>query len=183
LGPLLWVGFAIAGVAAVGGVVITRVQIHSDSSTALGVPPASGGEDLVPYDGAATHQFARTTLRVGADSLNVEVALTPEERSEIGLKGRTQLAHDSGLLYVYPNTMTLDGQVSWWETDGYLFPIDVVWLDETRHVVGVYENVPPDATRYASPGPIRYVIEMNGFAAADLGFIQGTVVDWDAWWE
>ena len=40
------------------------------------------------------------------------------------------------------------------------YSIDIVWLDEKKHVVGVYCNARPNQRPIAFPCPAYYMIEM-----------------------
>ena len=67
------------------------------------------------------------------------------------------------------------------------FPLDIVWVEQTAEglrVTGVERNAPPappgtpeaELTLYRSPGPVRYVLEVNAGAAAAHGIGAGDVV-------
>jgi uncharacterized membrane protein (UPF0127 family) len=65
---------------------------------------------------------------------------------------------------------------------GMRFPLDLVWIGEDKRVISVTAAVPieppgtPDADlpRYASPLPVRYVLELNAGGSVRLGIVQGT---------
>ncbi len=68
----------------------------------------------------------------------------------LGLMGRTQLAPGNGLI-IYPE----------WSIHTFFmrFPIDVLFLDDTDHVVGLREAMPPNRP-YAGIWGAKYVIEL-----------------------
>ena len=69
--------------------------------------------------------------------LQVEVMVSDEDRS-MGLMFRPSLPPDRGMLFLFEDS---DFHGIWMKN--CKFPIDILWLDETRHVVHVAEKVPP----------------------------------------
>ena len=93
--------------------------------------------------------------------LNAEVADTPEKLL-FGLAFRSSLPPDSGMLYIFAES----GPHRVW-TKEFKFPVDVIWLDESKVVVHVVENAAPcveDRCPWYGPPPrdARYVVEANG---------------------
>jgi len=97
--------------------------------------------------------------------LETEVADTPEKLL-FGLAFRQTLSPSSGMLYIFEST----GQNHLW-TKAYRFPVDMMWVDESHHIVGLRENVAPcleaDCPKYSSsPEAVRYAIQ------TEAGFIK-----------
>ena len=97
--------------------------------------------------------------------LEAEVADTPEKLL-VGLAFREALPANGGLLYIFEST----GQNHLW-TKAYRFPVDMIWVDESHHIVGLKENVTPcqldDCPKYSfSPEAVRYAIQ------TEAGFIK-----------
>ena len=97
--------------------------------------------------------------------LEAEVADTPEKLL-VGLAFREALPVNGGLLYIFEST----GQNHLW-TKAYRFPVDMMWVDESHHIVGLNENVAPcqldDCPKYSSsPEVVRYAIQ------TEAGFIK-----------
>jgi len=97
--------------------------------------------------------------------IEAEVADTPEKLL-VGLAFREALPANGGLLYIFEST----GQNHLW-TKGYRFPVDMMWVDESHHIVGLKENVAPcleaDCPKYSSsPEAVRYAIQ------TEAGFIK-----------
>ena len=97
--------------------------------------------------------------------LEAEVADTPEKLL-VGLAFREALPANGGLLYIFEST----GQNHLW-TKEYRFPVDMMWVDESHHIVGLKENVAPcleaDCPKYSSsPEAVRYAVQ------AGAGFIK-----------
>jgi uncharacterized membrane protein (UPF0127 family) len=107
-------------------------------------------------------------------SLQVEVMVSDEDRA-MGLMFRPSLPEDRGLIFAFGSS----------EFHGFWmkncrFPIDMVWLDETKQVVHVAEAVPPCK---ADPCPVyeplrraRYVIELNAGQARREKAVVGSTI-------
>lgn len=94
----------------------------------------------------------------GGKVIETEVADTPEKLL-FGLAFREGLPRDAGMLYIFE---TSDRHRV--KTKAFRIPVDMVWVDESRHVVQVMENVPPcpqDPCPYYGPPPekVRYLIQ------------------------
>ena len=121
-----------------------------------------------------------TTLRVAWHTIAVEVAADEASR-ERGLSGRAALPPDAGMLFDMGQVMT----PRFWMKD-MRFALDLVWIGADKRVAGVsagvqpQPGVPDSALRlYASPAPVRYVLEVDAGAAQRLGLRQGAQVAFD----
>jgi uncharacterized membrane protein (UPF0127 family) len=91
-------------------------------------------------------------------TLEAEVADTPEKLL-FGLAFREALPPSTGMLYIFETT-----GMHRLNTKQYKVAVDMIWLDESRHVVQFYENVPPCSKETCpmygpSSEPVRYVIQ------------------------
>ena len=68
---------------------------------------------------------------------NLEVAVSPEERTQ-GLKFRSNLSKDSGMLFIFPEK----AKHTFWMKDT-IIPLDIIWLDEDYNVVHIVEGAQP----------------------------------------
>jgi uncharacterized membrane protein (UPF0127 family) len=99
--------------------------------------------------------------------IETEVADTPE-KIFFGLAFREELPHGGGMLYIYEKSDRHRIQ-----TKGFTFPVDLIWADESRHVVHVLEQVAPcpkDPCPSYGPPPenARYIIlAAKGFVGAE----------------
>ena len=87
----------------------------------------------------------------------VELATTPAQWTK-GLSGRSSLAPNRGMLFVFPQP-----HVQYFWMKGMKFPIDIIWLDENYTVLGAVENAPPckaHCPTYNSRVPAKYVLEV-----------------------
>ncbi|WP_245415158.1 DUF192 domain-containing protein [Hoeflea marina] len=99
---------------------------------------------------------------------SVELALTPADREQ-GLMNRTEMASDHGMLFRFDATR----DVYMWMKNTVL-PLDMVFIAEDGAVAGVaHDAVPFSETIIASPGPVRYVLELNAGVAAASGIMAG----------
>lgn len=94
----------------------------------------------------------------GGKQIETEVADTPEKLL-FGLAFREALPPDWGMLYIFESS----GRHRL-RTKGFTFPVDMVWADESRHVVYVVEGAAPcpqDPCPVFGPPPedVRYVIQ------------------------
>lgn len=142
-------------------------------SSQVGASPTQVGLTVSATSAGTRHIFNTTTVTTPRRTLTVEFAST-EYELHTGLEGRTSLAPDSGMLYAEPVTAVYDGQHNWWQTTGYKFPIDIVWIDEVGRVAGLTEGVAPSEVRYTFPSAVRYILELNAGAARRLGIVRGS---------
>lgn len=113
----------------------------------------------------------------GGVSLTLEYATTSSER-ELGLGGRSGLADDHAMLFVF----STPDRYGFWMKDT-LIPLDMFWLDDQGRVVWKEENVATSTypTVFYPPVPVRYVLETNaGFAKAH-GVATGTPLILQSW--
>jgi len=103
----------------------------------------------------------------GGGVLKSEVADTPEKLL-FGLAFRPNLPDGEAMLFIYGES----GPHRVW-TKKLQFPVDVIWVDESKIVVHVEKDVPPcsddPCPRYGPPpDDARYIIEANaGFIARE----------------
>lgn len=97
--------------------------------------------------------------------LEAEVADTPEKLL-FGLAFRDVLPPNSGMLYIFDQN-----GLHRVRTKEYRFPVDILWVDESHHVVHMLEHAEPciqDPCPLYGPPPeeARYVIQ------AEAGFLK-----------
>ncbi len=97
--------------------------------------------------------------------IEVEVADTPEKLL-FGLAFQESLPPNGGMIYIFESTGT--HQVT---TKAYRFPVDMMWVDESHHIVSIMENVAPcpqDSCPWYSSKPqaVRYLIQ------TEAGFVK-----------
>lgn len=110
---------------------------------------------------------AQTRISVGDIAFQVEMARTPEERQR-GLMYRDHLPEKQGMLFIQP-----DGAAAAFWMKNTSINLDLLYFDENGRLIEIFADVPPCVTPhcpvYASKGPVKYVLEINGGSAARLG--------------
>jgi uncharacterized protein len=103
--------------------------------------------------------------------VRVEIADTDAER-QTGLMGRTALAEDAGMLFVFDQ----EQMFSFWMKDT-LIPLSVAYIDAEGRIVDIQAMQPLDETLHPSPEPAQYALEVNqGFFEA-RGVAVGDTVE------
>ncbi len=89
--------------------------------------------------------------------VRVEVADDMNEMAK-GLMGRTALAEDAGMLFVYPE----ERELSFWMRDT-LIPLSIAFMDGEGRIVDLQDMEALDDTppHYTSAEPARYALEVN----------------------
>ena len=104
--------------------------------------------------------------------VRVEVVNTPTARQQ-GLMYRREMAADAGMLFVFPG----DGVLHFWMKNT-IIPLDMVFIDHDRRIVGIVENARPMSTEPVGPDhAARYVLEVNGGFAAQHHIATGGTVE------
>ena len=119
-------------------------------------PPSASNPSPPVAQSEATVVFSPPT---GAPPwiVKVEVARSSEELMR-GLMFRRELAPDGGMLFMFAG----EDIRRFWMRNTYI-PLDMVFLDSRRVVVGIEENaVPLDETSRGPDAPAQYVVEVRG---------------------
>lgn len=106
------------------------------------------------------------TISFGSQTVIAERADTDESR-QIGLSNRICIPEKTGMLFVFDQA----GIHGIWMKD-MNFPIDIVWLDSTKKIIHIEENVDPNTypNVFYPSTPAKYVLEISSGAIkrADL---------------
>jgi uncharacterized membrane protein (UPF0127 family) len=88
---------------------------------------------------------------------------TPEEQMR-GLSGRQSLEENAGMLFVYE----IPSVPGFWMKE-MNFPIDIIWIDENKKIVGITENLAPETFPqvFYPRSSVQYVLEVNSDWARD----------------
>lgn len=110
-------------------------------------------------------------------AVRVEIAADPERRAE-GLMFRDRLDEGTGMLFLFPE----DNVYSFWMKNTRI-PLDMIFIDANRRIVGISENVPPcksDPCPSYGPNKIsRYVLEVAGGVARQHNLKAGDVLTFE----
>ena len=129
---------------------------------------ATRGRRILPYVVAillvsATVLFAiscsGSTVAFSNDStvqtLNIEVAATPEERAQ-GLMGYESLPANSGMLFDFQGDVSSE----FWMKDTSI-PLSIAFVDSSGKIISIQDLEPFDETPVKPQGEYRYAIETN----------------------
>lgn len=115
------------------------------------------------------------TIYIGERPFNVEIAENYDQQS-LGLGGRDGLTPNTGMLFVFPKPE----EQSFWMKD-MKFPIDIVWIDQNKRIIGFEKNVPAESYPdfYSSKAPVPYVLEIPAGTVESEKIEIGEPVDFD----
>ena len=135
--------------------------LPAECAEAPDLPPLERGEVVV-------HPVEGDPVRV-----RVELAVTDEQR-QFGLRCRRELDADAGMLFLFPPPAR---QQSFWMRNT-LLPLDMIFIDVDRRVLGVVEWAEPRTrTSRSVPGESLYVLEVNGGFAHAHGIGTGARIE------
>jgi len=124
-----------------------------------GAGGARGENTLSIVSGDAVHTF------------EIELVDTPESRAQ-GLMFREELAPNAGMLFDFFE----ERPVAFW-MQNTLIPLDMLFIRADGTIARVHANaVPLDTTSIPSGEPVRFVLEIAGGRAAELGIEAGDVM-------
>ena len=108
----------------------------------------------------------------GAHRVTVEIADTQALRTR-GLMWRSELPEGTGMLFIFPSETVQ----SFWMRNT-LIPLDMLFIDRRRRVVGVVQWAEPRTLTSRTVGkPSIYVLEVPGGWTARNGVRAGSTVD------
>ncbi len=111
-----------------------------------------------------------TVIQAPGGIIKAEIA-TSSQDLERGLSGRVSIDADHGMLFVFPEAASR----GFWMRNMF-FPIDIIWIDKNKTVIGITKDVDPDTypNIFFPPAPVRYVLELNAGYAEENGIASGT---------
>jgi len=129
--------------------------------------PSTYAQDAVDPNHVVKFETKQLVFNNGV-RLTVEVAKTEEQRSR-GLMFRTQLAPDTGMLFIFPNEIPL----GFWMKNT-LLPLTIGYFNKKKVLGEILDMDPPigpvrdeQLARYASKEPCLYALEVpRGWFAA-----------------
>jgi uncharacterized protein len=98
----------------------------------------------------------------------VELAITDAEQTK-GLMFRRQMQPDWGMLFIYPD----QDERSFWMENTFI-ALDMIFIDAAGRIVHIIEEAEPlTRVQRRSREPARYVLELIGGRAAQVGLQRG----------
>jgi uncharacterized membrane protein (UPF0127 family) len=128
---------------------------------ALGSPLGAGAQD------APQMNLQRTKLSVGMHVIDVQMALTPEQR-QTGLMLRKNMPQHEGMIFVFERA----GQQCFWMKNT-LLPLTAAFVADDGTIVNLADMKPQTTDTHCSEKPVRYVLEMNKGWFAKKGIKAG----------
>lgn len=119
-------------------------------------------------------------VRIAGRSFDLELALTHPQRFK-GLSDRDHIAHDGGMLFVFPQSQPLAFVMR-----RCLVPIDLIFLDSWGQITTLHEMQVEDQPfttqehllrTYPSDGAARFAIELAAGSVRQLGLEVGGQID------
>lgn len=110
----------------------------------------------------------RTKLSAGMHVIDVQVALTPEQR-QIGLMLRKTMAQHEGMIFVFEQPAV---QCFWMKNT--LLPLTAAFVADDGTIVNMADMKPQTTESHCSQKPVRYVLEMNKGWFAKKGIKAGS---------
>ncbi|HET7437157.1 MAG TPA: DUF192 domain-containing protein [Thermoanaerobaculia bacterium] len=110
--------------------------------------------------------------------ISVEIVADDEARAQ-GLMFRDSLRPNAGMLFFFPK----EGDYPFWMKNTFI-PLDMIWIDSTRHVVAIHHDVPPckadPCASYPPNANALYVLEVAAGVAQQHALKVGDVVRYES---
>ena len=116
---------------------------------------------------AADASLPRPRLHAGGHAFNVEVASTPQQR-ELGLMGRTRLADDAGMLFVFEHK----ARHCFWMKDTPL-PLSIAFVADDGSLVNIDDMQPQTQDHHCAQAAVRYALEVKQGSFRSKGIRPG----------
>ncbi len=138
-----------------------------------GVSNASSTDDTASLTSALPDDsYGTVVISAPKGTINALLADT-DAKMELGLSYRDSIANNSGMLFQFNEP----GVYDFWMKDMH-FPLDIVWIDADKNVIGIETNLSPDTyPNTVSPdSDMAYALEIPAGSAALMGIATGTIL-------
>ena len=105
--------------------------------------------------GQAQMNLPRAKLQAGMHQLDVQLALTPDQR-QIGLMYRVDMPQHEGMLFVFEQAT----QQCFWMKNTPL-PLTAAFVADDGTIINLADMQPQSTDSHCSAKPVRFVLEMN----------------------
>jgi uncharacterized membrane protein (UPF0127 family) len=114
-------------------------------------------------------------MRTPTSNVYARIAYKKEDKIK-GLGGLESIKKDEGMLFVFDNPV----QQGFWMKD-MNFPIDIIWIDQDKKVIGINENTHPNTypNLFLPSKPASYVLEVNAGISKAHNIATGTTLLFD----
>ena len=125
-----------------------------------------------------THEGDLTVSLNASDTVktkfNIEFAET-EYETQTGLMYRKGMKNNQGMLFIFP-----DESMHSFYMKNTEFPLDIIYIKENQRIASFQENAQPlNENGLSSQVPIKYVLEVNGGLAQELGVSIGDSISFN----
>jgi uncharacterized membrane protein (UPF0127 family) len=121
----------------------------------------------VQAQNVAQMDLQRLKLSAGMHLIDVQLALTPDQRS-IGLMHRREMPQSEGMLFVFEQP---SNQCFWMKNT--LLPLTAAFVANDGTIVNLEDMKPQTTETHCSAKPVRFVLEMNQGWFAKRGIKAG----------
>ncbi len=152
---------------------VARNLIASRVVLPLGEFMASSTQSIASSSPSSVFDRLQFSL-IQAPEGDIRVAIADTDTLRVqGLSGVVSLPRSSGMLFTFP----ISGIYGLWMKD-MNFPLDMVWIDSTKKVVGIHEHITPETfpMSFYPTEPVKYVLEINAYEAKKFGIATGTTL-------
>jgi len=104
---------------------------------------------------ARSETILKVPLYIGQREIWVEVAKTPQERSQ-GLMERKYLGKDDGMFFIFET----EDRHGFWMKNTFI-PLSIAFIDKNGRIVWITDMKPLTLDSHVPPQPILYALEMN----------------------
>src|SRR5215217_5266776 len=151
-------------------IMLVMVVLLAAATPAFAQTEQSPGE-IPAATGTDTPQPDTSQVETAQVPVRVEIADTPEER-QTGLMGRSALAEEAGMLFVFEQEQIL----AFWMKDT-LIPLSIAYIDAEGRIVDIQDMQPLDETDHPSAEPAQYALEVNQGFFEGRGVVVGDMVE------
>src|SRR5215212_9431253 len=153
-------------------VLLAATPIFAQIEQSAGEIPAATGTDTPQPDTSQVETPQLPVLTIVNSSgervpVQVEIADTPEER-QTGLMGRSALAENAGMLFVFEQEQIL----AFWMKDT-LIPLSIAYIDAEGRIVDIQDMQPLDETSHPSAEPASMLWRSTRTSLKDEGLWYG----------
>ncbi len=127
-------------------------------------------EYMFRKDGELTFLDSSGTVIIKID---IQIAQTEFDR-ELGLMFRKSMNENQGMLFIFPDVQVRN----FWMRNTEI-PLDMIFINDSKIILNIAKNTTPYSDNsYASSGPAKYVLEVNGGFSDSHNITPGTKVNW-----
>ena len=140
----------------------TEKSATTTPETTTAPPPEEAKAETTtapPPEEAKAEQPTNTLVLINSSGQRVEVQVEiadEREEQERGLRGRTELAEDAGMLFVFDR----EGRPNIW-TKYTQIPISVAFINGQGNIVDIHDREPLDETPRPPAAPAKFVLMVN----------------------